>query len=152
MSGVWRRRIAVSLAAIYLVAALPAASQRAWVALRNLIALRGESFDQSRIRAFGADYTAGIEAARAAIPFDSEYLLFDGGTVEEGALNWVRYDLAPRRAVSGGRVARLGRPERVREKLRRAPALVVVARPGVAPLVMTHEEFFAWLESGAAGG
>jgi hypothetical protein len=119
--------------------------------LWDAVARRAEDLDAARRRSFGTDYVAGIERARAAIPHRGEYLLFDAGSIEEGAANWARYDLAPRRAALGGRVQRLGRPERVRLKLRGGPAMCVVARPGASALVMTQEEFLAWLADGAGG-
>jgi hypothetical protein len=147
-----RRWAALSIVALYAAAALPGALVRSGAALRDAVVRRGESRSAAWQRVVGADYAAGIEAARAAIPSDGEYLLFDAGALEQGAANWVRYDLAPRRAVRGGPVARLGRPERVRERLRRDPEICVVARPGAGALVMRREEFLSWLASGAGGG
>lgn len=147
----WRRWAALSFVALYGAAALPGAMRRSGAALRDAVVRRGETRDQARERVFGVDYAAGIERARAAIPLAGEYLLFDAGALEQGAANWVRYDLAPRRAVRGGPIARLGRPERLRERLRRAPEVCVVARPGDAPLVMGREAFLDWLGRGAAG-
>ena len=142
----WRRRAAISLVSLYAVAALPGAVTHSVRALRAAVERRGESLGEARARIFGSDYVTGIEAARAAMPLASDYLLFDAGELEEGAANWVRYDLAPRRPVRGGPLAGLGRPERLRERLRRTPDVCVVARPGAAPLVMRREEFLGWLE------
>jgi hypothetical protein len=146
-----RRWAALSIVALYAAAALPAALTRSGAALRDSVLRRGESRNAARQRVLGADYAAGIETARAAIPRDGDYLLFDAGELEQGAANWVRYDLAPRRAVRGGPVARLGRSERVRERLRRAPEICVVARPGAGALIMRREEFLSWLAGGADG-
>jgi len=147
----WRRWAGLSLVVLFGAAALPGALTRSAAALRDAVVRRGETREQARRRVFGIDYAAGIERARAAIPLTGEYLLFEAGAVEQGAANWVRYDLAPRRAVRGGPIARLGRPERLRERFRRAPEVCVVARPGDAPLVMTREEFLDWLAHGAGG-
>jgi hypothetical protein len=148
-AGRWRGRAAAALLAIYGALALPGAIAKTALTLRDGFERRRESLEAARARVFGPDYAAGIERARAAIPIQGEYLLFDAGRVEEGALNWVRYDLAPRRAVSGGPIERLGRPERVRRRIERSPAICVVARPRVAPLVMSQDEFVAWLARGA---
>lgn len=147
-AGVWPRRLTLALLALFAVAAAPAALRNAALSVADAVAAR-DGLAAQRERRFGADYVRGIERLRAALPEDGSYLLFDAGTVEEGARNWVRYDLAPRRAVFGGHLAGLGRPERVRRRLRGKPPVCVVAFPGDrAPLAMTHDEFIDWLSRG----
>ncbi len=144
-----RRRLAIALLALFFAAAVPGAVANAVRALGEALEARGESPREARRRVLGGNYADGIERLRAELPVDRDYLLFDAGTELEGARNWVRYDLAPRRPVFGGFVADLGRPERVRSKLRGKPADCVVALPGDrAPVRMSHDEFVEWLARG----
>jgi hypothetical protein len=94
----------------------------------------GEDPAVGRRRVFGAGYVAAIEGIRRAVPADGAYLLVDAQESEEGALYWVRFDLAPRRALLVGRT---DEPEVV-EELRRVRGkglqqVVVVYGGGRAP-------------------
>jgi hypothetical protein len=149
-ASLWRRRLAIALLALFVLAAAPFAVTTALRELGAAMEARGESVLAARRRVLGGRYADGIERLRAELPADRDYLLFDAGTELEGARNWVRYDLAPRQPVFGGYVADLGRPERVRQKLRGKPADCVVAFPGDrAPLRMSHDEFVDWLARGS---
>ncbi len=55
--------------------------------------------DESLVGIRGADYVASILRIRKELPADSEYLLLAG---TDGADVFVRFDLAPRRAIFGG--------------------------------------------------
>lgn len=72
--------------------------------------LRHETLIESRKRLFGSEYVESVETIRKSIPPDGEYLLVIGPGAEEEAALWVRYDLAPRRALlldqSGASLAR----------------------------------------------
>ncbi len=72
--------------------------------------LRHETPSESRKRLFGDEYVESVEAIRKSVPPDGEYLLVIGPNTEEEAALWVRYDLAPRRALlldqSGASLAR----------------------------------------------
>lgn len=100
----------------------------------------GESETAARRRLLPG-YAEGIEAIRARLPLDAEYLL-----VEEGrspSFFWVQFDLAPRRWRSTG--ALYVEPQTLRKAGRPpdAPPWVVVAR-GLdrPPLLLTADQFF----------
>jgi hypothetical protein len=89
-----------------------------------------ETEDAARARVRGRAFVDAVDAIRRALPADEPYLLIDKAAPEEGAANWVRYELAPRRAI-------LIRGERSGPWLRQhVPAgiqWVVVARGRAAP-------------------
>lgn len=105
MALTWRRRLAtavLSLFGLFLLVALPHAGGRGVVRTGRAFLRAEESPLEERRRMFGAAYADGIEAIRRQIPEDGAYLLVDGSPEDEGTTYWVRFDLAPRRAVEGG--------------------------------------------------
>jgi hypothetical protein len=96
----------------------------------------------ARRRVFGARYADAVERIAKAIPKDGEYLLADRSH-EPGQPNWIRYDLAPRRArylgrVSGERlvVAKEGLPKS------RPPFVVISVDSEQAPELIESDQFF----------
>jgi hypothetical protein len=98
----------------------------------------GESALAERSREFGAPYARKVEEIRRLIPYDpqdpqgSVYGLIDGDAdgVEIGGTLWVRFDLAPRRAVFLGLRKDLPGPAELRRRL----------PPGVRWVVIGHNE------------
>ena len=88
----------VALAA-FLATGLPAALSASWKRIKTAGHDRSLSADESLARLRGPDYVAAIQRIREELPADSEYLLI-GAT--DGADVFVRFDLAPRRAIFGG--------------------------------------------------
>lgn len=88
---------------------------------------RGETPFQERSRAYGPVYTHEIEVIRRAIPRDGAYILINGRPDEEGGPLWVKFDLAPRRAVYLGYLGDLGDVERLKKRIPRAARWVVIA-------------------------
>jgi hypothetical protein len=127
--------VAVALFGVYLVAAVPLAIRRAVNMLRTEAEVAaGESLTDARARCFGDSYTRAIDEIRRAIPADRAYLLVDGGRPQDGDTYWVRYDLAPRPAISAGQLATLD-AARLRRVLglRDLRQVVVAYAPGVPP-------------------
>ena len=111
----------IALAA-FLVLRLPAALAVSWT--RVTIAWHNRAFDAEESLAShrGLEYVAAIRRIREKVPPDSEYLLLSApGDV------FVRFDLAPRRAIFGGEpgdVASNVTPE----KLRTLPEWTIIPR------------------------
>jgi hypothetical protein len=84
----------------FLVLRLPAALAASWSRVTDAWHDRALSADESLARMRGPDYVAAIRRIREELPADSEYLLLaaPGGTDV-----FVRFDLAPRRAIFGGK-------------------------------------------------
>src|ERR1700688_62901 len=86
-----------------------------------------ESLAEARARVLGEDYSRAIDQIRGELPPDEGYLLVEGGHPDSGGAYWVRYDLAPRRAVYLGRLDELTSGARVRRRLTMNLSHVVVS-------------------------
>jgi hypothetical protein len=144
---------AVGAFGLYLATAVPTAVRRG----RGLLALpsqcAGESEAAVRARFWGPSYVAGIDEIRRSLPVDEPYLLVEAGRPQDGGVYWVRFDLAPRRAVYLGHLTELTDANRLRRRLTSRPRRVVISRgPGQAPLLMERYRFVAEIERGAAAG
>jgi hypothetical protein len=107
----------------------------------------GEDPASVRRRVFGAGYVAAIEEIRRAIPPDGAYLLVDGQEREEGALYWVRFDLAPRRAHLLGRLEDLPSAADLRRRRMRDARFVVISYGrGRPPRLLRRSELIRSLE------
>ena len=120
-------RLALGLFAVHLALS---ASYAAYDTVRNghlAYVLRGETPVEERVRCYGSDYTEQIEAIRRTIPPDGAYVLLNGDPGEEGGPLWVKFDLAPRRAVYLGNLKDVGSAERMKRRMPRAARWVVIA-------------------------
>lgn len=92
----------VGLAALaaFLVLRLPGAVDDALRRVRHARRDRALDADSALARVRGSEYVAAIHRIREELPPDSEYLLLE--LIPGGADYFVRFDLAPRRAVFGG--------------------------------------------------
>lgn len=141
---------AVALAAfgLFLATSLPVALGTS--ANRVLQALRraGESPEAARVRVFGAPYVDTVDSIRRTIPPDGVYALVDGEPVEEGAALWVRHDLAPRKAVFLGKMAKLPGVKRLRSRVpARARWVVIAYTNGRPPELIERFRFLEELEA-----
>jgi len=95
-----------------------------------LLAVRtyGETLEAKQARLFGPAYTGAVAAIRRTIPENAPYLLVDAGA-DSGAIFWVRFDLAPRRAILVGKLDDLRRFERLKKHLPTGVPWVVIAHP-----------------------
>ena len=132
----------------------PAALMKSLRRIKQGWELRYETLDESRKRLFGSEYVESVNALRRSIPPDGEYLLVRGPRAEEEAALWVRYDLAPRRALllDPSRAALARRQEPLPGTFRGLPELaVIVGGEGKAPqLVATTLLFGGSPETGPA--
>jgi hypothetical protein len=83
-------------------------------------------------RVLGKSYVQSLQVIRHLIPEEEAYFLVDGGTPDERSPLWVRYELAPRRAVLLGSVAAL-KPRDIQRVRRSALSWVVIAYPSGTP-------------------
>jgi hypothetical protein len=110
---------------VFLAARLPGAFDASRRRIKNAGRERTLGADEALATLRGQDYVAAIRRIRAELPEDSEYLLL-GGT-QEGADVFVRFDLAPRRAIFGGAIADIPRNVTL-SRLHALPAWTVVPR------------------------
>ncbi|MES1245970.1 MAG: hypothetical protein ABUT39_30460 [Acidobacteriota bacterium] len=145
--------LVLALLAIQMAVALPRAFRRSASEGWHLVRDFGETPRERRVRNFGAGYVEAIEEIRRTIPPDGAYVLINGhGEVEEGGPIWVKFDLAPRRAVYLGKLADLGNAERVKRRMPRAARWVVIARGTYdPPVLMERFRFVRGLEERGGG-
>jgi hypothetical protein len=97
------RRLAplVGLVALvtFLILRLPAALADSWSRVTAAWRDRALDADSALAQVRGSEYVTAIHRIREELPADSEYLLL---TAAGGADVFVRFDLAPRRAIFGG--------------------------------------------------
>jgi hypothetical protein len=108
----------------FLVLRLPAAFDASRSRVKAAWHDRALDADSALAQARGPEYVAAIHRIREELPADSEYLLLAAAS---GADVFVRFDLAPRRAIFGGE------PKDVSynvtpEKLRTLPAWTIIPR------------------------
>ena len=119
--------LALGLFAVYLAVSTSKAAWESAETIALFYEARGESSFQERSRAYGPVYTHEIEVIRRTIPRDGAYVLLNGRPEEEGGPLWIKFDLAPRRAVYLGNLNDLGDVERLKKRIPRAARWVVIA-------------------------
>lgn len=137
--------LALGLFASFLAVALPAALERSEELVEQAIEHSGETVIEKRSRVWGALYTQRIEEIRRLIPPEEPYVLVNGDAVDHGAPIWVRFDLAPRRAVLLQRRA-LHPPRLARRRIPGAARWVVVAYQERLPELIETSRFLRHLE------
>jgi hypothetical protein len=145
--------LAVAVFALFLAAGLQQAVSRAWAMLHFAARAAGnESFDAARARFSGPAYVAAIDAIRDALPPDQPYLLVEGGRPQDGDLYWVRFDLAPRRAIYLGQLDQLTDVRRLRQRFSANVRQVIVAYgPGEPPRLLERYRFVQEVQRRAEG-
>jgi hypothetical protein len=136
-----RALLTVGALAAFLATAVPATLENS-VRLFSL-ARRNARLDAAELRAdlLGALYAGRIDEIRRLIPEHEAYFLIDGGTPEDSEPLWVRYELAPRRALLVGPLDEL-RPRHLRLIRRHALPWVVIAYPsGTPPRALPRQRF-----------
>ena len=127
---------ALALFAVFLVLSLFEAARASAGNIRFLYFARGESPAEERSHAYGSAYVRAIEEIRRTIPEDGAYILISGGPEAEGGPYWVKYDLAPRRAVYLGELHTLQPVDRLRKRMPRAARWVVISYDSYRPPVL----------------
>ncbi|HEX3127379.1 MAG TPA: hypothetical protein VH394_08620 [Thermoanaerobaculia bacterium] len=129
--------LALALLALQLAVAVPRALLRSAREGSNLLAHWSETPYERRVRTFGPGYAQAIEKIRRTIPVDGAYALINAHPdVEEGGPVWVKFDLAPRRAVYLGKLDEVGSAERLRRRMPRAARWVVITYGAYDPPVL----------------
>jgi hypothetical protein len=135
--------LALALLALQLAVALPLALARSAREGWHLIDHRNETPYDRRVRTFGPAYVEAVEKIRRTIPADGAYLLINANPdAEAGGPIWVKFDLAPRRAVYLGMLDGLGKADRVRRRSPRAARWVVITRGGTDPPILLERRVF----------
>jgi hypothetical protein len=145
--------LALALLALYLAVSIPRALLRSAREVRSLATHRHETPYDKRVRNFGPGYAEAIERIRRKIPPDGAYLLINTHKdFEEGGPLWVKFDLAPRRAVYLGKLDQLGSADRLRRRTPRAARWVVLAHgPYDPPVLMERHRFLQQLGERTGG-
>lgn len=142
--------LALGLFAVFLAVSL---SRAVAESARNVVlmhALQGETPFQERARCYSSAYTEEIENIRRTIPRDGAYILINGDAEEQGGPLWVKFDLAPRRAVYLGQLDKLQSAERLKKRIPRAARWVVIAYgPYRRPVLIERYKFVQGLKNNA---
>ncbi|HEX7185051.1 MAG TPA: hypothetical protein VF756_24700 [Thermoanaerobaculia bacterium] len=140
--------IALALFFLFLAVSLPLSLGRSVRRIHAAFRFAGETAYEERARHFGAEYARAVEEIRRTIPKDGVYLLLDGDEEELGGAIWVRFDLAPRRAVFLGFLKDLKTPASFRYPLIRETRWVVIGYAQKPPRLMEGSELLRRLEAG----
>jgi hypothetical protein len=146
------RAVALALLAVSLLAALPLTATRVARRISEVVSLAGEDARGAHVRVLGAPEAAALDAIRRAIPADGEYLLVDGGEEWQGSTYWVRFELAPRRARSVGRLSEMAGPARRPWSLPAGPRWVVIAFPHRPAVLLGRDDFLRRMELSHGSG
>ncbi len=135
------RWAALTLLALHLAVTLPGALNRIWEWTTAAFERAGKDRRTVESRMKGEAYFEAIEAIRRLLPRQAAYGLIAGGR-ETGEDHWVRYDLAPRRAVYLGKLRSLPGPARMARRIPPDLHYVVVANDaGLPPRIFEREGF-----------
>ena len=128
--------LALALFAVYLAVSIHHAARVAAGTGLHAYRHRNEPPSAERSQAYGPEYVRAIDEIRRKIPRDGAYILISAVPEDEGAQFWVKYDLAPRRAVYLGELRSLQPVDRLRGRMPRAARWVVIAQGGYRPPVL----------------
>jgi len=137
---------ALALCVLFLAISAPRAIARAVRNVGAAVEHAGETESAARARVHDPEFVAAIDAIRRALPVDEPYILVETGDRAEGAIFWVRYELAPRRAVlvSGRWIARWLRRNVVANEIR---WVVVAGGKEQPPELLPRVEYLRRLEA-----
>jgi hypothetical protein len=141
--------IALALFGLLLAVSLFWSTGRAVRRIYWAFAYAGETPLEERSRQFSLEYARAIEEIRRTIPPHAVYALVDADPTEEGSVLWVRYDLAPRRAIYLGFLHDLREPRTVRQRLIREVRWIIVASVRRPPVLYERPEFLRAVREGS---
>jgi hypothetical protein len=122
------------------------AVETAYTRLQEDLPHLGDDPPTARRRVFGTPYTEAIEGIRRALPPGSVYVLINANDKDEGFPLWVRYDLAPHRAIYLGRLSQL--PWNIRRAFPHGdPPVVLTYGAKEPPRLIDRREFLDWFET-----
>lgn len=139
---------ALALFGLFLAVSLAWSAGRSVRRIYWAFAYAGETPLEERSRAWDPHYAQAIEEIRRTIPRHGVYALVDADRTEEGSVLWVRFDLAPRRAVYLGFLHELRNAKTVRTRLIREARWVIVASVRRPPALYERHEFLRELQAG----
>jgi len=135
-------RLALGLFAVFLAVSLSRAAVETAKNGVRLYRSRNDTPLTDRSHAYGPVYTQEIEKIRRTIPRDGAYILINGDPGEHGGPFWVKFDLAPRRALYLGALDNLGNIDRLKKRMPRAARWVVIAYgPYRRPVLIERYKF-----------
>lgn len=141
MKGSRTATAALALFGLLLAVSLPWSAGRAVRRIYWAHLYADETPLEERFRHFGPQYALAIEEMRRVIPRHGVYALVDADRKELGSVLWVRFDLAPRRAVFLGHLHDLRNRRTVRQRLIREARWVIVASVERPPVLYERQEF-----------
>jgi hypothetical protein len=102
-----------------------------------------ESPAETRARLLGPSYVRAVGAIRERIPRDGAYALVEAGEPADGGALWLRYELAPRKALDLGPLSQLPPRPEGRAKLPAEVEWVVLSKGRTAPpALLSRSELF----------
>jgi len=141
-----RAALGLGALAVFLAAAMP-------VSLHSAGSLTGQARERGRLDAvdarsavFGEPYVKGVEAIRRLIPEDGDYFLATTAPQDEAPMWWVRYELAPRRAIFLGALDPLKRRQLRLLQSRPVEWVVISHDAATPPGVLPRQELVDRLE------
>ena len=142
-------RAVLALMAVHVSVAGSAAVVRSLRQLSQAARSLDEDPPAARRRVFGAPYVEAVEEIRRTIPADGAYLLVDAQEREEGALYWLRFDLAPRRALFLGRLDELAAAPQLPPRRGEASLVVIAYGREQPPRLLRRGELLRWMRGGS---
>jgi hypothetical protein len=141
---------ALGLFGCFIAVSLPPALVHSSKRIAQAVARRGEPPAAAFRRLRGGAYADALAPLLAAIPRDGAYLLVDATPAGAGGAYWLRFDLAPRRAILLGRLDELPGPAALAARLAALPALPVVVARGehAPPLLLDRASLLAAIGGG----
>jgi len=126
------RALALGLFLGFVLVSLPVQMTHALKRLLHALgaARRGEGSAAAERRFQGDAYVDAMARIRRAVPRQGAYFLVDDGPAGMGAAYWVRFDLAPRKALFLGRRDELAGDAELPARLAAAPGLAVIVARG----------------------
>jgi hypothetical protein len=136
-----RSTLFLVLLLVALVVSGPLAAGRAVKRIASALHHVFEAPALARERVLGAPYVQAIAAIRTSIPANGAYALVEGGDPADGGALWVRYELAPRKAIDLGRLPDLPAPSRLESDLAAEVEWAVVSRGRYeTPALLTRDQ------------
>ena len=140
------RAVVLLLFGLFLLTALPRFVRLAYLRIEGVL-FQAPAPGEVRRLVLGPDVAAAYDRIREAIPRDGEYVLIEGVDPREGSIFWVRYELAPRKALFLGSWEQLPASDEVRRLWPPGARYAVVSSSqGYAPALLEQRELLADLD------
>lgn len=141
------RAVALLLFGLFLLLALPRLVQLAFVRIEGAFRFATVTPGEARRQVLGSEVAAAYDRMRQAIPREGEYVLIEGADPREGSIFWVRYELAPRKALFLGSWEQLRANGELLRLWPRGVRYAVVSGPkGQPPVLLEQRDLLAVLD------